>query len=320
MNTQHNFDLYQHVTNKIIEALEQGTAPWIKPWKGTEQAFKLPINAFSNRSYSGINILLLWLSMEENGYSQHKWITAKGANLLGGNIRKGEKATIVVMYQPIEREKIDDDGEVILDQNGDPEMERFAILKKHHVFNIEQCENLPNNLYETVSESETKSESDKYKVFGSIRQIIKGMGVNVKIKPSNQAFYQIRDDMIVMPEMKQFDTEENFYSTLLHEMTHATGHQSRLARKSITSGQAKFGNATYAFEELVAEMGSAFLCASLGFNTIPQNASYIASWIEVLRKDKRAIFKASGKAREAYEYMHDTLNIVQPYNEYHVSY
>ncbi|HDL4152368.1 TPA: antirestriction protein, partial [Mannheimia haemolytica] len=121
-----------------------------------------------------------------------------------------------------------------------------------------------------------------------------------------------------MPEMKQFHSPQKFHSVLLHEMTHATGHQSRLARDGIVSGKARFGNKVYAFEELVAEMGCAFLCSHLGFADVPQNASYIESWIKVLREDKRAIFRASGKAREACQYMLDALNIAQLADKYEV--
>lgn len=319
MNTQQThkpkFDLYQTITDRIIAALEAGTAPWLKPWKNAGSQLALPRNAVSNRLYNGINILLLWLAAEENGYRQSKWITVKAANELGGHIRKGEKATLVVNYNPVEREKCDKEGNVILDEDGNSEMERFAYLRSHYLFNIEQCENLPDYLYEQIDSEHIVETNKSYREFAEIRQILEGIDLKVEMKPSNQAYYQADIDKVVIPEMKQFHSEADFYSTLLHEMTHATGHHKRLNREGIVSGKAKFGNTLYAFEELVAEMGGAFLCAYLGFDTVPQNASYLASWIEVLKSDKKAIFRATGKAREACDYMLDCLQVMQKYEQ-----
>lgn len=303
-----HFDIYQSVTDRIITALESGTAPWLKPWDNAEYGLGLPRNAVSNRLYSGINILLLWLAAEEKGYRQSKWVTAFQVNELGGRIRKGEKATVAVLYNRIEREKLDDNGKVIMNNDGIPEMERFAVIKKHNLFNIEQCD-LPKNLYDSETELYAITETEKYRVFRDIRKIIKGMGLEVRIQSSNKAFYHSGLDKVLMPERTQFEREQDFYATLLHEMTHATGHSSRLNREGVVSHKSKFGNAVYAFEELIAEMGSSFLCAHLGFDTVPRNASYINSWIEVLKQDKKAIFRASGKAREACEYMFDILNV-----------
>lgn len=319
MNTQQThkpkFDLYQTITDRIIAALEAGTTPWLKPWTNAGNHLALPRNAVSNRLYNGINILLLWLAAEENGYCQSKWITVKAANELGGHIRKGEKATLVVNYNPVEREKLDEEGNVILDDEGNPEKERFAYLRSHYLFNIEQCENLPNYLYEQIDSEYVVETNKPYREFAEIRQILEGIDLKVEMKPSNQAYYQADIDKVVMPEMKQFHSETDFYSVLLHEMTHATGHKNRLNREGIASGKAKFGNTLYAFEELVAEMGGAFLCAHLGFDTVPQNASYLASWIEVLKSDKKAIFRATGKAREACDYMLDCLQVMQKYEQ-----
>ncbi|MFC1040770.1 ArdC family protein [Pasteurella multocida] len=321
MNTQQTlepkakFDLHQHVTDRIIAALESGTAPWLKPWTNAGSHLALPRNAVSNRYYNGVNVLLLWLAAAEKGYRQSKWITMKAANELGGHVRKGEKATLVVNYNPVEKEKLDKDGNVVVDDEGNPEMVHFAFIKTHYLFNIEQCENLPAQYYELDDKAESEPEV-QYREFAEIRQIIEGIDLKVEIKPSNRAYYRPSTDVVVMPEMKQFNSEADFYSVLLHEMTHATGHKNRLNREGITSGKAKFGNDIYAFEELVAEMGGAFLCAHLGFDTVPQNASYIASWIKVLKEDKRAIFRAAGKAREASDYMLDTLKVMQQYERH----
>lgn len=303
-------DLYQEVTNEIITALEQGTVPWLKPWSSPDRGLALPSNAVSGRLYSGINILLLWISADKKGYQQSKWITSAAIHKLGGRINKGEKATIVVNYTPREREKLDDDGQVILDEDGNPKMEHFAVIKRYPLFNIEQCSGLPESFYEKV---EQQPKQNPYELFAEIRQMIKGMDIDVQIKPTNRACYMPTTDQILMPEMKQFESNSKFYSTLLHEMTHATGHIKRLAREGITSGKAKFGNQLYAMEELIAEIGCAFLCAHIGFDDVPQHAAYIDSWLNVLKADKKAIFKATGFARTACDYMLDVLNTQKLY-------
>ena len=310
MNTKPKFDLYQEVTDKIIAALEQGTAPWLKPWENLSFNGGMPKNAVSGRYYSGVNIILLWLSAAEHGYNQCKWITAKAAIEAGGHVRKGEKATAIVSYRPFEREKTDKDGNPVFDDDGNPVMEQLASIKKHCLFNIEQCEKLPQEWYETATNQENQTDENQYEIFEEIRLMLKGMDIEVQVKPSNRAYYHPQFDHIVMPKMKQFSSPQKFHSVLLHEMTHATGHYKRLAREGIISGKAKFGNKVYAFEELVAEMGCAFLCSHLGFADVPQNAAYIDSWIKVLKEDKRAIFRASGKAREACQYMLDALEVM----------
>lgn len=140
-------DLYQEVTDQIIKCLEEGTVPWLRPWQNPDYNMALPRNAVSGRLYSGINIMLLWIASAKHGYQQCKWLTAHSASKLGGHVRKGERATIITYYTPIEREKCDDNGEPIVDAaNGEVEIERFAILKRYPVFNIEQCEGLPQSL------------------------------------------------------------------------------------------------------------------------------------------------------------------------------
>ncbi|MDY4281308.1 MAG: zincin-like metallopeptidase domain-containing protein [[Pasteurella] mairii] len=307
---QHKPDLYQEITDRIIKCLEEGAAPWLKPWNSPDYNLALPKNAVSGRLYSGVNILLLWMASAEKGYKQSKWLTAQSANKLGGHVRKGEKATIIVNYRPVDREKLDDEGNTILDDEGNPEMEHFALLKRHAVFNIEQCENLPQYLYDDTHI--IKNDEDPYEIFREIRQIIDGMSVKVDIKPQNKAYYSSAKDVIAIPEIKQFTSEQEFYSVLLHEITHATGHKDRLNREGVTGTSGRLSK-VYAFEELVAEMGSAFLCAHIGFNTVQQNAGYINGWIQLLKEDKRAIFKASGKAREACQYMFDCLQVMEQY-------
>lgn len=305
MNTQsQKFDIYQDITNRIIAALEKGTMPWVKPWVAG-----LPQNAVSGRYYNGINVLLLQIEAEEKGYQSTKWITAKAANELGGHIRKGEKSTRIVKYCPIEKEKHDDNGEVILDENGNPEIEHYAIIKGYPMFNIEQCEGLPEYLFLVEKEP---SEIQK---IAEVKQILEGMGIKVKHHCGDRAYYRPSSDSISMPTMKIFCSERSYYSVLLHEMIHATGHKDRLNREGVTSKKSKFGNELYAFEELIAELGSAFMCTALGFDTISFNASYIDSWIKVLKSDKKAIFKASGHARRATEYLFEIRDVMRLYEQ-----
>lgn len=302
-----HLDIYQYVTDRIITALENGVRPWIKPWNNV---CTLPQNV-SGRYYNGINILLLQLTAIEKGYTQSKWISVKKINKLGGKIRKGEKATKIVNYHPISKEKCDENGQVILDENGYPEIEHFAFITAFSVFNIEQCENLPENLFDKPQ----TSPSDLQKI-AKVKQITSGMNVKINHGNNNQAYYKPSTDSIIMPNRSQFDTEQNYYSVLLHEIVHATGHKDRLNRDGITSTKAKFGNQIYAFEELIAEMGSAFLCTALGFDTISNHANYIDSWLKILKSDKKAIFRASGHARRAIDYLLQIEEIMQLQEQY----
>lgn len=308
IQTQPKYDIYQDVTDRILEALEAGVLPWVRPWTLEGNAIPgLPLNAVSGRYYSGINVLLLWLSASAKGYRQRKWITAKAAHKLGGHVRKGEKATKVVNYNPVEREKCDDEGNVLLDEHGNPELEHFAYITNHVLFNIEQCENLPETLFETVK-NELQSNTLNIELREDVQLMIDGLeGLELEHVAGNIAYYDPMKDKIVLPRITQFSKEADYYSTLLHEMTHATGHAKRLNREGITAANAKFGSPKYAFEELIAQMGNAFICAHLGLDVIDESASYIDSWIQALKSDKKAIFRATGKAREASDYMFNTL-------------
>jgi len=290
-------DIYQSVTNQIIATLEQGTVPWIKPWRPGEPL--VPINAYSGRSYSGINIPLLWSSAERRGFECDRWLTYRQAREAGGYIRKGEKASLAVLYCPIEKEELDNAGTPLPEQDGTPKVKRFAILKELKLFNIAQCEGLSGKLIVPIPTIEN--------AIDVVKTIIRQSGIPVIHCRRDRAFYSPGKDQITMPYPDQFISSEHYYSTLLHELIHATGHCSRLERSGITT-KGTFGDQTYAFEELVAEMGSAFLCAQLGVPGQLQHESYIASWLSVLRHDKRAIIKASGLARNACAYILEQVN------------
>lgn len=288
-------DLYQQVTNKIIESLENGVIPWIKPWGSAN--LPLPCNGESGRLYSGINIILLWLSAINQQFTQRKWVTFQGANHLGGRVRAGEKSTLIIFYKQNAVEEKDSNGAVVYDENGKVKMKTSVIVRGHHVFNIEQCEGLEAH-YETFETSAQESHQCR----PELDRLPLNIGVPVYQRAQDKACYLPSKDCILMPELKQFNSENDYYATLLHECGHATGHTSRLKREGVTKG-VKFGSPIYAFEELIAELTSAFMCAQVGINNIAQNAAYIDSWIKTLKSDKKAIFKASTKAREATDYL-----------------
>lgn len=294
MNTTSTYSsIYQKITDDIISALEQGNVPWVRPWRNGEPAF--PVNIASGRAYNGINIPLLWRSADKNGYENDRWLTFHQALQAGGNVRKGEKATLAALYLPKERELQDKNGTPLLNNDGTPQVTQFAIMREFRLFNVAQCEGLPESFFAPVAKMNSPLDTaESIKIHS---------GVSIAHRQQNRAYYYPAQDRIMLPHPAQFTHKEDYYSTLLHELTHATGHHSRLSREGITSPTARFGNAHYAFEELVAEMGSAFLCAHAGIPSRLQHASYIASWLKVLREDNKAIIRASGQARQACEWL-----------------
>jgi antirestriction protein ArdC len=295
-------DIYQEVTDKIVAALDQGTVPWIKPWSatgspnGNQQPY--PINAVTKRPYSGINLPLLWAEARLQGFSQDRWLTFNQARKAGGHIRKGERSSLAVLYKPMERDAQDAAGNALLDDNGDIKRVHFALLKAHHLFNIEQTQGL-----EALVEEPTVADPEKSFVSNSgAEHLLLSSGARLLHKATNLAFYYPPKDFIQLPTKAQFHDEGAYYATALHELTHWSGHGSRLCRAGVTSAHL-FGSPDYAFEELIAEMGAAFLCAAVGIKGELRHESYLDTWLSLLKADKRAIFRASGQAREASEYL-----------------
>ena len=282
-------DLYQDVTKKIIKQLEAGAVPWVQPWSLVEACtpFGLPENAHTKNTYSGINILLLWNAAIETERTTLKWVTFKQALELGGNVRKGERGTMVV-YADSFVPKAEKERAV---QSGD-DPSRVGFLKRYTVFNIDQCEGLPSDLFESTGplpERETIPHAEA---------LIKATGADFRIG-GDKAFYVPSRDFIQVPPQQAFFEQINYYRTCLHELGHWTGHASRLDRKFATSR----GTKDYAREELVAEMASAFVCAALGIVPTVRHADYLASWLQVLTDDKRAIFRAASLASKAADYI-----------------
>jgi len=265
-------DIYQTVTDAMIAALEAGTAPWVKPWDSTTGS-AMPHNGITGRNYNGINVLVLMLAQHKGGYGSNGWVTYNQAANAGGNVRRGEKGTHVVFWNFLEKEK-------------DGKLERIPMAKPFTVFNVEQCENLPVKVWEAPTLSDDVADA-----------LVQAAGVKVVIG-GNAACYIPAQDMVRMPPREAFKSLDGYRSTLLHEATHWTGHKSRLDRDFT----GRFGTEAYAVEELIAELGAAFLCARLGVNQdggLRHNADYIGEWLKVLKQDKRAIFTASSAAQKA---------------------
>lgn len=298
-NVKKTLDVYDEITNKIILSLEKGVLPWSKPWitqgDNNFNVSSLPYNATTGKCYSGINILCLWMSAFENGFLRNAWLSYKQAEALGGNVRKGERSTLITFTKPWEVDELDSNGKPILDAEGKIVRKKVNILKGFPVFNIEQCENLPSHIDITESIIDTDEAID------SAELILKNCGVSISNHYQDRAFYKPSIDKILLPLKQQFSRLEDYYATALHEIIHATGHPTRLNREGIVKSDNH--GPIYAFEELVAELGSAFLLANLGIHGEFQHDSYIASWLKVLREDKKAIFKASYQARCATEYV-----------------
>jgi antirestriction protein ArdC len=284
-------DVYSRVTAKIVADLERGVRPWLKPWNAEHAAGRItrPLRA-NGQPYKGINVLMLWGDAELKGFACPIWMTFRQAQELGAHVRKGEHGSLVVYADKITRTETDDDGE--------ESSREIAFMKGYTVFNCEQIEGLPAHFYATA----TPPISDLTRI-DAAEKFAAGTGAAIR-HGGNMAYYSITDDHVQMPPFAAFRDAESYYATLLHELTHWTRHETRLNREF---GRKRRGDAGYAAEELVAEMGSAFLCADLGVTAEPRedHASYLASWLDVLKHDSRAIFTAAAHAQRAADFLHD---------------
>lgn len=229
-------DIYQDVTDKIVTALDQGVVPWIKPWSssgstdvGHHQPF--PINAITRRPYSGINLPLLWAEARLQGFTQDRWLTFNQAKKAGGHIRKGEHSTLAVLYKPMEREEQTESGQPIFDENGQPKVTHFGILRTHFLFNIEQTEGLE-ALNEILLETEP---SDPFQANSAAENLLLSSGAKIVHRPADEAFYHPIRDFIQLPTKAQFHNESGYFATALHELSHWSGHASRLQREGVVS-------------------------------------------------------------------------------------
>ena len=271
--------VYDQITDRIIGLLESGTAPWRKPWKSQSG---LPRNLVSNKAYRGINVFLLHAMSYESPF----WLTYRQAQELGGNVRKGEKACPVVFWKQLQVEN---------KKNGEPG--KIPLLRYYYCFNVAQCDGLEKVSAPPIETSlSAPSNADEIVTFMPNRPEIKhGM---------SKAFYSPSTDIIALPDRARFDNEAGYHATLFHELVHSTGHKSRLNRPTLAES-AGFGSNPYCKEELVAEMGAAFLCGMAGIsdNTLDNSAAYLHGWLEPLRHDKNLIIQAAAQAQRATDFI-----------------
>ena len=279
-------DIYADVSARIIKELEAGAAPWVRPWSATA-GHNVPQNAVTNRPYSGCNVILLWLA-RDRGWRTPRFLTFKQAIDAGGNVRKGEHGTKVYFVKQLRIREGDADA-------GDEVDEKIVpMLREYTVFNVAQCENLSDSIIHRkparVRNPDARDELAD--------QFLRSTAADFR-EGSGEAYFAAGRDFISLPAFAPFKGADHFYNVAFHELTHWTGHKARLDRDL----KNRFGSRQYAAEELIAELGAAFLCAEFGFDGDVRNAGYIATWIDLLKSDKRAFFTACSKAQAAADYL-----------------
>ncbi|WP_417847307.1 ArdC family protein [Thalassoglobus sp.] len=276
-------DIYQEVTDKIIDLLDQGTVPWQNPIKrGNGDGW--PKNMHSGKNYRGINVFLLGMRAWESGFASDYWLTFKQSKERGGQVKKGEKSSLVIFWKQLDKED-PETGEDI----------KIPVLRHYNVFNVEQCEGIE------IPDAPKEIVTDPFIPLERAEAIVDGFPNPPKINyEGRRAYYRPSVDEVFIPEPELFEDRECFYNTLLHECSHATGHSKRLNR-GLDTDLAPFGSPDYSKEELVAEMSAAFLCATAGISppTIEQSAAYIDNWRKQLQGDKKLVVQAAGAAQKS---------------------
>ena len=283
-------DLYSRVTAQIVDDLQRGVRPWVKPWSAEHLAGRITRPLRHNlQPYRGVNILLLWSQAVAKGYVAPIWMTFRQALELGACVRKGEQGATVVYANRLTRTEAADDG---------AEVEReIPFLKAYTVFNLDQIDGLPAAFQPTEP-----PRLDPVQRIAHADAFFAATGAEIR-HGGGDAYYAIGEDRVQLPPFGAFADPESYYATVAHECTHWTRHPSRLDRDF---GRKRWGDPAYAREELVAELGAAFLCADLGLELTPRedHSAYLAHWLEVLENDKRFIFSAAAHAQRACDYLH----------------
>lgn len=272
--------LYDSVTRSIIDDLEKGVPAWVQPWRTKRRTALglLPANLATGRTYSGINIPILWHAAKCAGYPDPAWMTFRQALALNATVRKGEKGTHIVFTRKLTVKKEDD------------EEKQISMLRSYTVFNVAQIDGLPPTVL-TPEDTPPPLDADAQRFIDATRADIRHGGSRACFVPSL--------DIIQLPQRSDFASIESYFGTAIHELGHWVGHETRLNRDLNN----RFGSQAYAAEELVAELTSAFLCAHLGVNGELRHASYIESWLALLKMDSRAIFTAASKASQAADFL-----------------
>ncbi len=282
-------NLYDEITTRIIGELEAGRLPWVQPWgtAGVSAPLAMPKNASTGRAYSGVNVLILWGAVIARGFSCQSWLTFRQALSLGGNVRKGERGTTVVYADRF----IPDDEKRRARETGD-DAQAIPFLKRFTVFSTDQCEGLPEEL------ATAPPPMPERLILPEVEALIRASGADVRLG-GDKAFYAPGPDYIQVPRPEAYFEPINWHRTALHELSHWSGAPRRLGRD--LSGD--FGSKLYAKEELIAEISAAFVCATLGITPTVRHSDYIASWLDVLREDNRAIVRAASAASKAADYL-----------------
>jgi antirestriction protein ArdC len=284
-------DVYQKITDQIVLELEKGVRPWMKPWNAGHTAGRITRPLRGNGiPYQGINVLMLWSAAMEKGYASATWMTFKQALEFKAHVRKGEQGSLVVYADKIIRAETNA-------ETGEESEYAIPFMKGYTVFNVAQIDGLPERFH-----AKAQPRTESVQRIARVETFIAATGADVR-HGGNMAYYNISQDFVQMPPIEAFRDVESYYATLAHETTHWTRHPSRLDRDF---GRKRFGDEGYAMEELVAELGSAFLSADLELTpeVRDDHAAYIASWIKVLKNDKRAIFSAASHAQRAADFLH----------------
>jgi len=279
--------LYAEVTAKIIAELEEGRLPWVQPWDASRCPCTMPHNGVTGRPYSGINVLILWAQGVSGGYGSQRWLTYRQAVAAGGNVRRGEKGTVVCYA-----DRFTPKEEAERAQGEDRDARTVAFLKRFVVFNVDQCEGLDEAVTQPVEVP------DPVMAIIAADRVIAATGADFRIG-GGEAFYSPTLDYVQVPPQAAFPDPVNWYRTALHELGHWTGGKGRLERDQT----GRFGSASYAREELAAEMTAAFACALLGIQPTVRHADYIGAWLDVLRADDKAIFRAASAASKGADYL-----------------
>lgn len=283
-------DVHQHITQQIVTAIEAGAGQWQMPWYQSANVFTRPLNATSGHHYRGINILALWVAAAARNYEHGLWATYKQWQEAGAQVRKGEASTMIVFYKQLDVTSKDDPDT----------QEKIHFARASRVFNVAQVDGF------TLPEDAAPEREDRITPIDAADAFAAGTGAAIETGGAS-ACYRPSTDTIHMPDRDRFfgsehsSATETWYSTLLHELTHWSGAKHRLDRDLAN----RFGDRAYAMEELVAELGAAFLCAELGITNEPRpdHAQYLGFWLDVLKSDSRAVFTAAAKAQSAVDYL-----------------
>lgn len=291
LSKQTRTDVYDQITSALIAAIEEGSGTFEMPW----HALSSPMNAANRKLYRGVNILMLWAAARKYNYSAQEWATYRQWNELGAQVRKGERSTIVVFWKFFDSESEEEQQEETEDTPARPR----CFARAYHVFNAAQVDGYKAKLEKQLPESERIAQAEAF--FQSLPATIQYGG--------DRAYYSPAGDYIQMPHFTQFKTPEGYVSTMCHELSHWSGAKSRLNR-DLTG---RFGDASYAMEEMIAQISSSFLCADLQIRSQPSHddAAYVSNWLRVLRGDRRAIFTAASRAQEAANYLKQLASVAQ---------